>query len=110
MKRIARSSIALLLLAALAFAGAAHAALSKPPDRVQVAWAPTEQLAEVKNNQFNRGWLRPKEWEQEIGDHLRKSADKVLPPGQQLQVHVNDISLAGSFEPWRQPGAQDIRI
>ena len=111
MKPIARISAAVLvLMATVCSAGAALAAVSKPPERIQVTWAPTEQLAEVKNNQFNRGWLRPAEWEQQIGDYLRNSADKILPPGQQLQVHVNDISLAGSFEPWRQPGAQDIRI
>lgn len=111
MKRIARISLAiLLLLAAVSFAGAASAAVSKPPERIQVTWAPNEQLAEVKNNQLNRGWLRPNEWEQQLGDHLRKSADRMLPPGEQLQVHVNDISLAGAFEPWHSSSAQDIRF
>ena len=111
MKRIAYQRIGIwLLLASTLITGTAVAALSPPPDRIQVTWAPTEKLSEVKNNQFNRGWLRPNEWEQQISDHLRKSADKLLPPGQQLQVHVDDISLAGSFEPWHQPGTQDIRI
>jgi hypothetical protein len=99
-------SAAVLALAAVA----AFAAPSKPPSRIEVSWAPPEQLAEVKNNQFNRGWLRTDDWEQRLGDHLRKTADRILPPDQQLQVHVNDISLAGSFEPWHQPGTQDIRI
>lgn len=98
------------LLAGVSFFAAASAAVTPPPDRIQVSWAPTENLSEVKNNQFNRGWLRPNEWEERISDHLRKSADRILPDGQRLQVHVNDISLAGSFEPWHQPGTQDIRI
>ena len=102
-----------LIVATIGVLGASDAAIAAktpPPERIQVSWAPKEQLAEVKNNQFNRGWLRPNEWQQQIGDHLRKSADKILPPGEQLQVHVNDISLAGAFEPWHGPNSQDIRV
>jgi DUF3016 family protein len=93
-----------------AVAIAAFAAPSEPPARIQVTWAPTEQLSELKNNPPNRGWMRPDEWMQSIGDHLRKSADRILPPGQQLHVRVDDISLAGRFEPFYRPGQQDIRI
>ena len=89
---------------------AAVAAPSEPPARIQVTWAPTEQLSELKNNPPDRGWLRPDEWMQSIGDQLRKSADRILPSGQQLQVHVDDISLAGRFEPFYRPGQQDVRI
>jgi hypothetical protein len=102
-----------LLLAALfaAVALSAAAADDKLPERVQVSWAPVEQLSEVKDNQMNRGWLRPSEWMKTLGDHLRKRADRVLPPGQQLDVRVDDIKLAGSFEPWRtRPGMDDVRI
>jgi hypothetical protein len=80
------------------------------PARVQVAWAPTEQLSEVKDNQMGRGWLRPEDWMKSLGNYLRVRADRILPPGQQLQVTINDIKLAGDFEPWRHPAAQDIRF
>ena len=33
-----------------------------------------------------------------------------LPPDEHLQVTIDDIKLAGSFEPWRGPDAQDIRF
>lgn len=80
------------------------------PTRVQVAWAPTDQLSEVKDNPMRRGWLRPDDWKQTLGDYLRKRADLKLPAGQQLEVTVNDIKLAGDFEPWRGPSAQDVRF
>ena len=100
-----------LLAALLATAAtAAAAAENKLPDRIQVSWAPADQLSEVKDNPINRGWMRPNEWMKALGDHLRKRADRILPPGQRLDVHIDDVKLAGSFEPWHRPGAEDIRI
>jgi hypothetical protein len=95
----------LLLLAA----AAASAVARDLPARIQVAWAPTEQLTEVKNNPIDHGWMRPEEWEKRLSEHLRLRADRMLPPGQQLQVMVDDIDLAGAFEPWHRSNAQDIR-
>ena len=103
-----RAVSATALIAAVAVA--AFAAPSEPPARVQVTWAPVEQLSETRNNPPNRGWLRPDEWMQSLGDRLRKTADRILPPEQQLQVHVDDISLAGRFEPVHRPGQQDTRV
>lgn len=80
------------------------------PERVQVSWAPNDQLTEVKNNQFQRGWLRPEDWQKSLSDYLRKRADAVLQPGQRLEVKFEDIKLAGDFEPWHGPNAQDIRF
>jgi hypothetical protein len=100
----------LALLLAVAGIATSMAAITKPPERVQVAWAPTESLSEVKNNPMQRGWLRPKDWMQELGDYLRKRADLVLPDGDHLQVTIDDIKLAGDFEPWRRSAAQDIRF
>lgn len=101
----------LLMAMFLVIAGAATAQdRAALPQRVQLHWAPTDQLSEVKNNQMQRGWIRPEEWMKTLGDHLRARADKALPPGQQLEVWIDDIDLAGSYEPWRKPTAQDIRI
>lgn len=93
-----------------ALAAVAHAGVTPPPERIQVIWAPTEKLSEVRDNQMQRGWLRPEDWMKSLGDDLRKHADRVLPPGQQLEVTINDIKLAGAFEPWRRVEQQDIRI
>jgi len=81
-----------------------------PPSRVQVSWAPEQQLSEVKDNPMHRGWLRPKDWEKTLSDYISQRADRLLPPGEQLQVTIDDIKLAGAFEPWQGPDAQDIRF
>lgn len=96
-------------LFALALA-CAFASAAANTSRVQVTWAPDQQLSEVKDNPTQRGWLRPKDWEKSLGDYLVRRADRLLPPDQQLQVNIDDIKLAGSFEPWHGPNAQDIRI
>lgn len=80
------------------------------PDRITVSWAPDSQLTEIKRNPAKRGWLRPNQWQKMLSDYLRRRADALLPPGQRLDVHVDDIQLAGSFEPWHGPNTQDIRI
>ena len=100
------AAMLLALIGGAAFAQDKDAAAA----RVQVTWAPTATLSEVKDNQLNRGWLRPQEWMKSLGDHLRQRADRVLPAGEQLQVTIDDIKLAGAYEPWRGPDAQDIRI
>lgn len=101
----------LLLVGPAMFAiGSAAAYQEATSARVQVAWAPLEQLSELKNNPPNRGWLRPDEWMQSLGDQLRKSADRILPAGQQLRVRIDDVSLAGRFEPLYRAGQQDVRI
>jgi len=102
-----RNALALLLLAASAVAGAAA---DNRPARAEVSWAPTEKLTEVRYNQVGRGWLRPEEWERQLGEQFRRSADRVLPQGQQLRVQINDVKLAGAFEPWHRPGLDDVRI
>lgn len=80
------------------------------PERVQVSWAPTEKLSEVRDNPVWRGWLKPEEWQRMLGEHLRKRADAVLPAGERLEVTVDDIKLAGDYEPWRGPNLEDVRI
>ena len=86
-----------LLAAVLAAICAGAAAAEKLPDRIQVTWAPTEQLSEVKDNQINRGWMRPSEWMKTLGDHLRKRADQIPPPTPRPAVHTDDIKLVGAF-------------
>lgn len=99
-------------IAGVFFVAAATLASAREPlpARIQVTWAPVETLAEVKDNPMQHGWLRPEDWMHSLGDYLRKRADVVLPAGQQLQVTIDDIKLAGDFEPWRRSSAQDIRF
>lgn len=94
----------LLLLTASAVAQASDTA------RVQVTWAPNDQLSEVRQNSMHRGYLQPAQWQQSLGDYLRRRAERLLPAGQQLDVTIDDIKLAGDFEPWRGPDMQDVRF
>ena len=82
------------------------------PARVQVAWAPPADLTEVQDNPMRYGIMRPADWMQALGDYMRVRADRVLPAGQQLHVTIQDITLAGSFEPWHvhAPGLDDARF
>lgn len=91
----------------------AHAAAGTAPGgdaRVHVSWAPTASLSEVRDNPTQRGWMRPQEWQKQLATYLVRRADALLLPGQTLDVHIDDIKLAGAFEPWRGPDAQDIRF
>src|SRR5689334_8764858 len=89
-----------MLLALALTAGAAHATTEGAASRVQIGWAPDADLSEVKDNPQSRGWMRPQEWQKSLADHLRKQAERALPAGQQLQVTIDDVKLAGAFEPW----------
>jgi Protein of unknown function (DUF3016) len=109
MKSLLRTIATAILLLLAAPPGAT--AKSEPlPDRISVTWSPTEQLTEVKNNQIARGWLRPKDWMDALGKEFRRRADRILPAGQKLDIHVDDVKLAGAFEPWRRASMADVRI
>src|ERR1700743_1666593 len=97
---------ATVLVAAMGLAGMALA----DPSRVTVSCAPADQLTAVKQNPMDRGQMRTKDWESALSTYLQKRADRQLPPGQRLDVTFDDIKLAGDYEPWHSPQAQDIRF
>ncbi|WP_433741359.1 DUF3016 domain-containing protein [Pseudomonas putida] len=45
----------------------------------------------------------------ELGSYLQKLGERYLPPGQQLQIEIRNIDLAGRYEPWR-PNAYEVRF
>lgn len=45
-----------------------------------------------------------------IRQYIEERGARLLAPGQKLSVTVTDIDLAGEYEPWRGPSAQDVRI
>jgi len=100
-----------LFIAIVAFAATAGIASAvADASRVSVNWAPKDTLTEVKQNPTYRGLLRPEDWMKQLGSFIRDRANAQLPPGQQLEVTIDDIKLAGDFEPWHGPNAQDIRF
>lgn len=100
------TSLGLLFLLACAAATAKDASADA---RVHVTWAPAAALSEVKDNPGDRGWMNTQEWQKRLTDYIVRRADKLLPTGQTLDVKINDIKLAGGFEPWRGPSLQDVR-
>ncbi len=42
--------------------------------------------------------------------YLIKRATPMLEPGQQLDITVTDVQLAGGYEPWRRAGMSRVRI
>jgi len=100
-----------LFIAIVAFAATAGIASAvADASRVSVNWAPKDTLTEVKQNPTYRGLLRPEDWMKQLGAFIRDRANAQLPLGQQLEVTIDDIKLAGDFEPWHGPNAQDIRF
>ncbi|HZX92139.1 MAG TPA: DUF3016 domain-containing protein [Rudaea sp.] len=106
-------AMALLFAASSSVISSSAIARTELPSRVQVTWASPADLTEVQDNPMRYGILRPADWMQALGDYMRERADRVLPAGQQLHVTIQDITLAGSFEPWHvhhAPGLDDARF
>jgi hypothetical protein len=108
-----RSAVAALLAGAFAFAGIAHATeASKNADsRVQASWTKPENFSEAKQYPgTGLGRQSPDEWLDDLADHLRLRAERILPQGDMLQVTFTDVQRAGTYEPWRGPQWDDVRI
>ncbi|VVP90283.1 hypothetical protein PS918_03165 [Pseudomonas fluorescens] len=45
----------------------------------------------------------------ELSSYFQKLGERYLPPGQQLQIEIRNIDLAGRYEPWR-PNAYEVRF
>ncbi len=80
-----------------------------PASRVEVTWTDPAAFAEVRDNPGIRQ-IRPEEWLRELARHLQIGADRILAPGQHLKVTFTDIKRAGTFEPWRGPKWNDVRV
>lgn len=46
----------------------------------------------------------------QIKEYIVERAPMRMADGQTLDITINDIDMAGDFEPWHGPRAQDIRI
>ncbi|WP_395680550.1 DUF3016 domain-containing protein [Dokdonella sp.] len=77
--------------------------------RVRVDWTDPAQFTELKHYRSFRD-MRPAEWLDPLAQHLRKRAERVLPPGDRLEVTFTDVQRAGNYEPWHGPRLDDVRI
>ena len=100
-----------LLALGLALAGVASAAEPQAPSRVQVTWTAPADFSESKTYAgTGLGRQSPDEWLGDLANHLRYRAERILPPDQHLQVTFTNVQLAGTYEPWRGPRWDDVRV
>ena len=95
--------IAFALLFVSLAAGAADDA------RVRVDWTDPMQFTELRHHRSIRD-QHPDDWLVPLARHLRTRAERVLPPGERLEVTFTDVQRAGAYEPWRGPRLDDVRI
>ena len=98
--------------AAIVFAAAGFATLAaaaEPSARVNVDWTDPHAFSDTRDNPGIRQ-MRPEQWLALLSRHLERSADRILPAGERLDVTFTDIDRAGRVEPWRGPEWNDVRI
>lgn len=105
----------LRLLGVLALLAASCTAVAKPktvhPSRVEVTWTDPTRFAELRESpSSSRVRMKPEEWLGQLARSLRQRAERILPKGEHLSVTITDVKRAGTFEPWRGPNFDDVRI
>jgi hypothetical protein len=74
-----------------------------------VSWTDPDQFTELRyDRHFQQP--RPETWLMEFRKTLVHRGDRVLQPGQHLDVTITDVKLAGKIEPWRGAGASEVRV
>lgn len=76
---------------------------------VAVEWADPTGFSDLRLS-GNRWQARRGDWVVDIAEHLRRSAERELPPGATLDVSIRDIHRAGRYEPWNGPQLDHVRV
>ena len=103
----------LLVAAAVALANFASAAAPQAgaDSRVQIDWTKPDTFSEEKTYAgTGLGRQDPDEWLGDLASHLRYRAERVLPEDRHLKVTFTNVQLAGTYEPWRGPRWDDVRV
>ena len=96
----------LLLAAVLATGSLCAADAEKKASNVTVTFHESEKFTDARssfNSETDEHYLKT------LSAHLQKTASRLLPAGQKLEVTINDIDLAGDFIPGRL-SANDVRV
>jgi hypothetical protein len=101
------SMLAALTMAALPSFGADSKGAGAA--QVEVTFDHPENFTDVKDSYMSTDKGRDAYLAQ-FREYLQERAPKFLQSGQKLSVQFTDIDMAGDFEPWRGPAAQDVRI
>ena len=100
---------------AITLASASAALSAAPPpaadSRVQIDWTKPADFSEEKTYAGTGfGRQSPDEWLDDLAAYLRNRAERILPQDQHLKVTFTNVQLAGTYEPWRGPRWDDVRI
>lgn len=98
-----------LSLAGASLIALAGSVLAAPAD-LTVTFLRPETYADAAYSRAYAGEKERAEVMRDIERHLHALAERSLPPDAALRIEVLDIDLAGGFEPWRGPGAADLRV
>lgn len=101
-----RSALACAVLMVLAFNSMAQ---GNPTTQVEVRFDHPEKFRDASLNSpgYERG--ADEQVMKALTTYLQGLGQRYLQPGQQLQIDIRDIDLAGRFEPW-QSRAYDVRF
>lgn len=83
-------------------------AVAQDQARVAVTYAQPEKFTDIRDGSFESARGRQYTLDQ-LRQHIEKRAATTLPAGYTLVVVVNDVDLAGDYEPWRTK-LSDVRV
>lgn len=98
---------ALFGLGVVGSASAEDAATTNP--KVKVEFVNLEKFSDVRDSYMptEKGQAANAET---IRQYIVQQASQYVPDGYTLDVSITNIDMAGDFEPWGKPGADDVRI
>ncbi len=115
---IFKTLVPVLLLTAFALPSMAGVRKVTDPDAprslpvdgsVDVRWTDPAQFTDIRYS-GNRHEAERGNWVNQLAEYMRERAEKRMPAGERLEVEITDIRRAGTYEPWRSPTMQDVRI
>lgn len=77
--------------------------------RAEVTYVDPEKFTDVRDSYTTTDSGRDAVLDQ-LREHFNDQAKRFLPDGYKLFVSVNDIDMAGDYEPWRGPRWDDVRV
>lgn len=100
----------LVLIAASGLASALTLQATTPPvsDRLEVVFFEPEKFTDVKDTEL--GDYERTTYLDQLREHLVHQSKYYIPLGQKLSVTINDVDMAGDFEPWHGVRWSDVRI
>ncbi|GAB1489767.1 hypothetical protein MASR2M8_22210 [Opitutaceae bacterium] len=109
MKNLTQPALSWLLVAGLALAPALTvSAAGADAAKAEVTYQRPESFTDVRDSNFESQRGRDQMLDA-LREHIEKRAAVALPAGYTLEVVVNDLDLAGDYEPWRTKFT-DVRI